>query len=82
MPDDFKAELAELITQALDKNLPKQEPELEGFVKLGRAANYADISRTTLDNWLKASYIKQYQIGGNQLISKKELNDFIKQHSI
>jgi excisionase family DNA binding protein len=82
LPEDFQAQIVQLIQQAVRDAPPLGTSADEGFMNLGRAAKFADVSRTTLDRWIKAELINQYQIGGSQRISKKELSDFIKAHRI
>ena len=53
----------------------------EGWVKVKKAAQYAGISERTLWTWL-SSGLPYARVGGTALVSYKDLDTYIRKHTV
>ena len=78
--NDLSSQLHKVLSQSVEQ--VRREAGLnKEWLKKKEAAAYIGISRTTLDDWIQAG-LKISLVNGVQLISKKDITEFLVAHRV
>lgn len=84
LPEDFTQELSEVIQQSINDGLAdiKKQTEFPEYMKVEQAAQFLNVSRTTLTTKYIPAGLPVMNIDSLQRISKRACIEFMNQHQI
>ncbi|MCC4440447.1 helix-turn-helix domain-containing protein [Limosilactobacillus reuteri] len=83
--DQFIDQLAEAVADKLKDNMNIQDGQIQedppSFMNKGQVADYLNISRATIDRWIKTRKFPSTKVGGKYLYKREEVDRWVKENS-
>lgn len=83
--DQFIDQLAEAVADKLKDNMNIQGGQIQeappSFMNKGQVADYLNISRATIDRWIKTRKFPSTKVGGKYLYKREEVDRWVKENS-